>query len=258
MSDTASGTVTDILRAENISKSFTSTRALDDVTMRLGRGEVLGLIGDNGAGKSTLIKILTGFHKPDTGRISFDGEPVTLRSVSHAQNLGIKCVYQDLALAGQLSVFHNMFLNDEITRKGSPLLNNRRMKRRAREYLNEIGVNIPSVNAKVGTLSGGQRQSIAVARAVNSNVKVLLLDEPLAAMGAKEGALILDFVEQLKDRTGIAVILIAHNYAHIFDICDRVNILQGGRIAYDKRVEETSVGEITDIMVSEYRKARSA
>src|SRR5699024_2331703 len=104
------------------------------------------------------------------------------------------------------------------------------MKQKAREYLDEIGVSIPAVNSKVATLSGGQRQSIAVARAVNSNVKILLLDEPLAAMGAKEGALILDFVEKLKDRTGISVILIAHNYAHIFDICDRVNILQSGRI----------------------------
>lgn len=257
MSEPSQETPQDMLRVENISKSFTSVRALDDVTMRLGRGEVLGLIGDNGAGKSTLIKILTGFHKPDTGSLSIEGSTVTLRSVSHAQDLGIKAVYQDLALANQLSVFHNMFLNDEVTMRGSPILNNRKMKKKAREYLDEIGVNIPSVNSKVATLSGGQRQSIAVARAVNSNVKILLLDEPLAAMGAKEGALILDFVEKLKDRTGISVILIAHNYAHIFDICDRVNILQGGRITFDKRVGDTSVGEMTDIMVSEYRRARS-
>ena len=257
MSAPSGETSRDMLRVENISKSFTSVRALDDVTMRLGRGEVLGLIGDNGAGKSTLIKILTGFHKPDFGSLWIEGNEVTLRSVSHAQGLGIKAVYQDLALANQLSVFHNMFLNDEVTMRGSPILNNRQMKQKAREYLDEIGVSIPSVTSKVATLSGGQRQSIAVARAVNSNVKILLLDEPLAAMGAKEGALILDFVEKLKDRTGISVILIAHNYAHIFDICDRVNILQGGRITFDKPVGETSVSEMTDIMVSEYRRARS-
>jgi ABC-type sugar transport system ATPase subunit len=244
----------DALRVENIVKRFGANVALRDVTLRVGKGEVLGLIGDNGAGKSTLIKTITGFHRPDSGRILVDGEPVELRSVSHAQKLGIRTVFQDLALIPDLSVYHNMFLNDEPTR--GPFLNNRKMKEKTRQYLEDMGVNIPSIDVEAGSLSGGQRQAIAVARSVYSNAKILLLDEPLAAMGAKEGAMILDLVQRLKDEGEISIILIAHNYAHVLEVCDRVNLLQHGRITYDKLAEETSVEELTDIMVEEYRRAR--
>ncbi len=175
-----------------MAKRFGGVTALADVNLRLGRGEVLGLIGDNGAGKSTLIKILCGFHQPDAGRIFVDGEEVVLKSVDHARTLGIDTVYQDLALVNELSVYHNMFLNRELVRW--PLLSNRRMRRLAREHLEDMGVNIPSVDDEVAKLSGGQRQAIAVARSVYSDARILLLDEPLAAMGAKEGALILDLV----------------------------------------------------------------
>ena len=246
----------DVLRAENISKRFGANVALRDVSMHLRKGEVLGLIGDNGAGKSTLIKIITGFHRPDDGRIFIDGEEVELKSVSQAQSLGIQTVYQDLALVNDLSVYHNMFLNGEITLKPLPFLNNRRMKEQARQHLDEIGVNIPSINTEVALLSGGQRQAIAVARSVYANARILLLDEPLAAMGAKEGAMILDLIQRLKDEGEVSMILIAHNYAHVLEICDRVNVLQLGRITYDKPVGETSAEELTDLMVSEYREAR--
>jgi simple sugar transport system ATP-binding protein len=246
----------DVLRAENIVKRFGSVVALRDVSMHLRKGEVLGLIGDNGAGKSTLIKIITGFHRPDEGRIFIDGEEVQLKSVSQAQNLGIQTVYQDLALVNDLSVYHNMFLNGEITLRPLPLLNNRKMKEQARRHLDEIGVNIPSIDTEVAMLSGGQRQAIAVARSVYANAKILLLDEPLAAMGAKEGAMILDLIQRLKDEGEVSIILIAHNYAHILEICDRVNVLQHGRITYDKPASETSAEELTDLMVSEYREAR--
>ncbi len=244
----------DALRVENVAKSFGSVTALRDVSLHLRKGEVLGLIGDNGAGKSTLIKTITGFHKPDSGTISIDGEEVVLKSVSHAQSLGIRTVFQDLALANDLSVYHNMFLNGEITR--GPFLNNRKMKQKTTQYLEDMGVNIPSIDTEVAMLSGGQRQAIAVARSVYSNAKILLLDEPLAAMGAKEGAMILDLVQRLKDEGEISIILIAHNYAHVFEVCDRVNVLQHGRISYDKPTAETSVEELTELMVSEYRKAR--
>jgi ABC-type sugar transport system ATPase subunit len=244
----------DALRVENIVKRFGANVALRDVTLRLGKGEVLGLIGDNGAGKSTLIKIITGFHRPDSGRVLIDGEPAELRSVSHAQKLGIRTVFQDLALIPDLSVYHNMFLNDELT--WGPFLNNRKMKEKTRRYLEDMGVNIPSIEVDTGSLSGGQRQAIAVARSVYSNAKILLLDEPLAAMGAKEGAMILDLIQRLKDEGEVSIILIAHNYAHVLEVCDRVNLLQHGRITYDKPVEETSVEELTDIMVEEYRRAR--
>jgi simple sugar transport system ATP-binding protein len=247
----------DVLRAENIVKRFGSVTALRDVSMHLRKGEVLGLIGDNGAGKSTLVKIITGFHRPDEGRIFLDGEEVQLKSVSQAQSLGIRTVYQDLALVNDLSVYHNMFLNDEITLRPLPFLNNRKMKERTRRYLDDMGVNIPTIDTEVAMLSGGQRQAIAVARAVYSEAKILLLDEPLAAMGAKEGAMILDLIQRLKNEGEVSMILIAHNYAHVFEVCDRVNVLQHGRISYDKPTSETSVEELTDLMVSEYRKART-
>lgn len=244
------------LRAENIVKRFGSVTALEDVSLYLRKGEVLGLIGDNGAGKSTLIKIISGFHRPTAGKIFLESEEVELKSVSQAQDLGVQTVYQDLALVNDMSVYHNMFLNGEIIRRPSPFLNNRKMKERTRHYLNEIGVNIPSIDTEVAMLSGGQRQAIAVARSVYRNAKILLLDEPLAAMGAKEGAQIMDLVQRLKGESEISIIFIAHNYAHVLEVCDRVNVLQHGRITYDKPAEETSVEELTDLMVSEYRKAR--
>jgi simple sugar transport system ATP-binding protein len=243
----------DVLRAEHISKRYGAVTALRDVSMHLERGEVLGLIGDNGAGKSTLLKIFCGFQQPDSGRILVNGEEVTLKSVVHARSLGIDVVYQDLALVNELSVYHNMFLNRE--RTTGPLLSNRTMRRIAREHLSEMGVHIPSVNAPVASLSGGQRQSIAVARAVFTNAKILLLDEPLAAMGVKEGAMILDLVQDLKRRGDVSVIIIAHNYAQILQVCDRVNWLQHGEITLDKNARETSVEELTELVVEEYRKA---
>ncbi|HUZ24359.1 MAG TPA: ATP-binding cassette domain-containing protein [Streptosporangiaceae bacterium] len=248
--------VTDVLRAEHISKSFGAVTALTDVNIRLAPGEVLGLIGDNGAGKSTLLKILCGFQPPDTGRILLRGEEVTLKSVDNARSLGIDVVYQDLALVNELSVYHNMYLNREFRR--GPLLNNRKMRRLAKEHLADMGVRIPSVDVEVAKLSGGQRQGIAVARSVYSDAKILLLDEPLAAMGAKEGALILGLVRDLKARGDVSVIIIAHNYAQVLEVCDRVNLLQHGEITYDKASADTSVEELTEMVVQEYRDALEA
>ena len=243
----------DVLRVEHISKRYGAITALTDINMHLGRGEVLGLIGDNGAGKSTLLKILCGFQPPSSGRILFNGEEVAFKSVDHARALGIEAVYQDLALINELSVFHNMYLNREKVRW--PLLNNRAMRREAAAHLKDMGVNLPSVNVPVARLSGGQRQAIAVARSVYSDAKVLLLDEPLAAMGVKEGALILELVQDLKKRGDVSVIIIAHNYGQVLEVCDRVNLIQGGQITLDKRAEETSVTELTEMVVAEYRKA---
>jgi simple sugar transport system ATP-binding protein len=243
----------EIVRAEHISKSFGPVRALTDVNLHVRRGEILGLIGDNGAGKSTLIKIMTGFHQPDGGNLLFEGQPVTLRSVSHARSLGIETVFQDLALVNDLPVYLNLHLNKEMVYKPLPFLRRREMKRRAREALDSIGINIPSVNAEVGMLSGGQRQAIAVARAVFSDAKLLLLDEPLAAMGAKESGLILKLLAQLKERGDLAIILIAHNYSQVVDVCDRVNLLQHGEITVDKRSRDTSVAELLELVHAEYR-----
>jgi simple sugar transport system ATP-binding protein len=242
-----------VLQVEHIAKRFGALTALSDVSLHLDRGEVLGLIGDNGAGKSTLMKIICGFHRPDSGRILLDGEEVTLKSVQHARSLGIDTVYQDLALVNELTVYHNMFLNRELVRW--PLLSNRKMRRIAKRELEDMGVNIPDVDAEVAKLSGGQRQAIAVARSVYTDAKILLLDEPLAAMGAKEGALILDLVRDLKRKGQVSIIIIAHNYGQILEVCDRVNLLQHGRISLDKRAADTSVQELTDLVVAEYREA---
>jgi simple sugar transport system ATP-binding protein len=193
------GAADDVLRAEHIAKRFGPVTALRDISMHLRKGEVLGLLGDNGAGKSTLMKIICGFEKPDEGRMSLRGEPYEPRSVDHARTLGIDTVYQDLALVDELSVFHNMFLRRERTHSPLPFLANRVMRQEARAALDEIGVRIPRLNVPVARLSGGQRQAIAVARTVHSEADILLLDEPLAAMGAKEGALMLDLIERLKD-----------------------------------------------------------
>ncbi len=246
-----------VLRAEHVAKTFGQVTALRDINLSLHDGEVLGLLGDNGAGKSTLMKIFTGYHRPSAGRLYFDGKPVHLRSVSHARALGIEAVYQDLALVNQLNVFHNMFLQREAVRGGFlAILDDATMRRRAREYLERMGVNIPSVDADVARLSGGQRQAIAVARSVYQKAKVLLLDEPTAAMGAKESAQILDLIQRLKEGGGVAMIIIAHNYAQIFDVCDRINLIEGGVITFDKPTSETSVAELTDMVVNEYRSAR--
>jgi len=247
-----------VLQVEHVTKSFGPVVALRDLNLTLRKGEVLGLLGDNGAGKSTLMKILCGFEKQDTGTMTLRGEPYEPRSVDHARALGIDAVYQDLALIDELSVFQNMFLRRERVHRPLPLLRNREMRARTRTALDEIGINIPNLNAPVAKLSGGQRQAIAVARTVRSEADILLLDEPLAAMGAKEGARILDLIERLKASGEVSMILVLHNYVHVLASCDRVNLIQDGVIAFDKPTPETSIEELTELVVSEYRRARMA
>jgi simple sugar transport system ATP-binding protein len=248
----------DVLRVEHIGKRFGPVTALRDVNLHLRKGEVLGLLGDNGAGKSTLIKILCGFQKQDTGKMFLHGQPYEPKSVDDARSSGIETVYQDLALIDELSVFHNMYLRRERVHSPLPLLANRQMKREARKALDEIGINIPRIDVAVARLSGGQRQAIAVARTVNSDADIILLDEPLAAMGAKEGSMILDLVARLKEEGRVSIIMILHNYVHVLQACDRVSMIQDGVIALDKPTAETSVEELTEIVVEEYRRARQA
>jgi len=248
----------DVLRAEHITKRFGPTTALRDVSLHLRKGEVLGLLGDNGAGKSTLIKILCGFQKPDSGSMWLKGETYAPKSVDDGRAHGVDTVFQDLALIDTLSVYHNMFLRRERLLRPIPFLSNRQMKREAREALDQIGINIPRIDVPVTRLSGGQRQAIAVARTVYGDADILLLDEPLAAMGAKEGAMILELVERLKKAGKVSIMMILHNYVHVLAACDRVNLIQDGVIALDKPTNETSVEELTEIVVEEYRRARLA
>jgi len=245
--------IQDVIRTKHLVKRFGAVTALRDVSMHLVRGEVLGLVGDNGAGKSTLIKILTGFMQPDSGEIFVNGEEAKLRSVSYARSLGIETVYQDLALVNELSVYHNMFLNRELLRFPLPFLDNRKMREQARDHLMKMGVNIPSVEVEVARLSGGQRQAIGIARAVYTDAKILLLDEPLAAMGAKEGVLILELIHNLKAMGEVSMVMIAHNYSQVLETCDRVNLLQHGAITFDKPAAETSLDELNELVMREYR-----
>jgi len=246
------------IRAEKLVKTFGHVTALNGVSMQVAGGETLGILGDNGAGKSTLIKILTGYHQPDAGQVFVDGRPVRLGSVDEARAFGIECVYQDLALVNGLSIYHNMFLNRELL-WGGPFgfLDHRTMRRRAKQALDEIGVDVASVELEVGQLSGGQRQAIAVARAVMSDARILLLDEPLAAMGAREARLIIGLIERLKARGDIAIVMIAHNYAQTLEICDRVMLIQHGEVTFESHAATTSAEELLDIVRREYRAARA-
>ena len=246
----------EVFRAENISKRFGPVVALRDVNLRLEQGEVLGLLGDNGAGKSTLTRIICGFDRPDEGRMLLRGEPYEPRGVVDARALGVDAVYQDLALIDQLTVHQNMFLHRERVRRPLPVLANRRMRAETKAALDEIGIHIPNINAPVARLSGGQRQAIAVARTVKSEADIILLDEPLAAMGTREGALILDLIDRLKSSGRVSIILVLHNYVQVFQACDRVNLIQDGSITLDKPTSETSVEELTQIVVDQYAQAR--
>ena len=243
------------LRFEGIVKWFGGVQSLGGVSLAVYPGQVLALVGDNGAGKSTLVKILSGLYAPDGGDIVVEGERVRFSSVENARAHGIETVYQDLALIPQLPVFQNLFLGHELTKLGPlRLLDKREMRRLARQYLDDINVNVPSVDAEAEQLSGGQRQAIAVARAVRAARKILLLDEPLSAMGARESRLIIDLVKDLSSSGRVSIIVIDHNYAHLFELCDRLNIMNGGRITLDVQVHETSIEQLTELMVSAYRR----
>jgi simple sugar transport system ATP-binding protein len=241
-----------ILEMRHISKSFGAITALVDATIKLHQGEVLALVGDNGAGKSTLIKILSGFHQPDVGTIVMEGKEVHFSSPRDARAHGIETVYQDLALIDDLSVYHNMFLGREHHKRflGVRLLDNTKMRDLARTYLTTLGIDIPSVSSAVALLSGGQRQSIAVARSIYSSPTILVLDEPLAALGVREGAHVLGLIQNLRRQRSVSIILIVHNYNQIFEVCDRINFLHSGEIIFDASTTETSEEELIRIVKS--------
>ncbi|HEX3304200.1 MAG TPA: ATP-binding cassette domain-containing protein [Thermomicrobiales bacterium] len=241
-----------ILEMRHISKSFGAVTALVDVSIELRQGEVLALVGDNGAGKSTLIKILSGFHDPDGGTIVVHGKEVHFGSPRDARAHGIETVYQDLALIKDLSIYHNMFLGREYHRRvlGLKLLDNRKMRLLARGYLDKLGITIPSVDSTVELLSGGQRQSVAVARSIYSSPTILVLDEPLAALGVRESAHVLGLIQNLRRQRSVSIILIVHNYNQVFEVCDRINFLHSGEVVLDASTSETSEEELIRIVKS--------
>lgn len=226
------------LMLRGINKSFGAVRALTDVDFEVYAGEVVGLVGDNGAGKSTLIKTISGVGPPDTGEIFVEGQPVKITSPQVASRLGIETVYQDLALCDNLDVVANLFLGHE-ERTPWPILSETEMELRTLRVLRTLDVKIPSVRTLVASLSGGQRQSIAVAKSLLRNAKVVLLDEPTAALGVAQTRQVLNLILRLREQ-GLAVVVISHNLADVFEVVDRVIVLRLGRRAATFKIKETT------------------
>ena len=235
------GTAPELLRAEAVMKNYGPSVVLRGLDMTVARGEVVALVGDNGAGKSTFIKILSGFHQPSSGRLFWEGREIAMASPTQARAFGIETVYQDLALINDLTVAQNMFLGREPIKRVLglvPLTDAAAMRKQTRDFLDQVGIRLESVDRLVRDLSGGQRQSIAVARAMQSNPKLLIMDEPLAALGVREGGHVLDLVNEIRRRRDVSVILIVHNYSQIFQVCDRINFLFAGEIVLDVLTSE--------------------
>jgi D-xylose transport system ATP-binding protein len=247
MSDTAPP----IVEMQSISKRYGGVQALAEASLEIYTGEVHALVGDNAAGKSTLIKILAGAVARDAGVIRFQGVPAEIDSPRTAKALGIETVYQDLALADNLDVAANMFLGREIVGQGAlrPFLDIRRMDDEARKLLARLKINIPSMRQKVRSMSGGQRQSIAIARSVYVNAKVVILDEPTAALGVEETRKVHELVREMRSH-GLAVLMISHNLSHVFENSDRITVLKTGRVVATRRVAETSREEILRMIVT--------
>jgi len=240
-----------ILSARGLSKRFGPVQALDGVDLEIRAGEVLALVGDNGAGKSTLVKSISGIHNVDSGEFIFEGSPATIRGPASAAELGIATVYQDLALCDNLDVVANLFLGQEETVGGVGsvrALDEIDMEQRSHELLEQLSVTIPSVRSEVGTLSGGQRQQVAVARSLLGEPKVVMLDEPTAALGVVQTKQVLDLIRRLRERN-LGVVVISHNLADVFAVADRIFVLRLGRRAGVYEASETSeeqvVGAIT-------------
>jgi simple sugar transport system ATP-binding protein len=234
-----------LLEAKGIVKYFGAITALRDVNFHLNHGEVLGVVGDNGAGKSTLMKILSGLYAPSQGQILFEGRPVQFSSPRDARNIGIEMVYQDFALAGNMAIFENIYLGREPGRKilGLNIVDHAKSREMAREHLERLKIHVKSVDQPVEELSGGQRQAVAIARSTAFDARIVIMDEPTAALAVKEVGKVLDLIRSLKDH-GVSVILISHRMDDIFYVCDRVMALYHGANFADAPLVETSRNEV--------------
>ena len=238
---------TPVLALTGVSKSFGPVQALSDVDFEVHPGEVVALVGDNGAGKSTLVKTIAGIHPPDAGTISFEGSEVTIHGPSDAVDLGIATVYQDLALCDNLDVVENLFLGREEKVEG-PVgfigqLDEVEMEKRTGELLENLAVTITDVRNEVGTMSGGQRQQVAIARSLLGEPKLVMLDEPTAALGVRQTAQVLELVKRLRER-GYGVVVISHNLADVFEVADRIYVLRLGREVGDFNAGEVSQDKV--------------
>jgi ABC-type sugar transport system ATPase subunit len=241
-----------VLAARHITRHFGAVVALADASLSLNKHEVLGLVGDNGAGKSTLLKILSGVLSASSGEIFIDGSPVQLRRAQDAMDAGIETVYQDLALVDTMTAYQNVYLGRE---ELSPnplarffnLVDDRQMRRRAREVLDSLGVKIPSINVGVKGMSGGQRQCLAIARALLWGRRIVILDEPTAALGVRETGQVLDVIRDLR-KHDVSVIVVSHNMQQLMSVADRITVMRLGRSIATRVVKDTEVSEIVGLI----------
>lgn len=241
-----------VIEAKSVNKRYGHVTALEECDFELRAGEIMAIVGDNGAGKSSLIKALSGALVPDSGDILVGGEPVSFRSPADARTAGIETVYQDLAMCPSLSIAENLFLGREVRRKGPlgsvlRLLDRKHMRREASSHLDSLKVGIQSIDAAVGSLSGGQRQAVAVSRTVAWGSRAVIMDEPTAALGVRESGQVLDLIRQIRDR-GVPVVLISHNIPHVYEVADRIHVQRLGRRVALTTPKETTMQDTVGLL----------
>ena len=241
-----------ILRAENLTKRFGGLVAVDNVSLHVNVGEVVGLVGDNGAGKSTLIKMISGVYRPDAGEVYFNGHQLTFSGPREARDMGIETIYQDLALAENLDVGSNIFLGREVKRPhlGGLIqtLDRQKMREESADVLSRLEIHVPSLTQQIRNLSGGQRQAVAIARSIYWNARLMIMDEPTAALGVTEQRKVLTLVRTLCDQ-GVPVIIISHNMQDVFAVADRIVIMRRGKKVGERSAAQTTPDEIVSLMV---------
>ena len=238
-----------VLAVQDVSLSFGSVRALREVSLTVANGEITALVGDNGAGKSTLVRCICGIQRPDSGRIDFDGAPTDFRNPDDARTAGIEVVHQNLALVEDLTVWQNLFLNREIVRGRPPfaLLNRRAMRAEAERMVSTLAVNVPAVTARVRRLSGGQRQAVAICRAASFSSRLVVMDEPTAALGVQETERVETLIRGLRD-AGHAVLLISHNFQQVIRLSDQVWVMRTGRCVAGRRTADITGEQIVGLV----------
>ncbi|WP_224001127.1 ATP-binding cassette domain-containing protein [Aureimonas sp. SA4125] len=242
-----------VFKMSGIVKRFGGLVALDHVDFVVATGEVMALVGDNGAGKSTLIKTMSGAHSPDAGTIEMEGRQVRFRSPQEAWESGIATIYQELALAGKMTVADNIFLGRELKRPmlGIPFLDRSAMRKRTAELLHQLDVHVPSIDSWVESMSGGQRQGVAIARALNMDARLIIMDEPTAALAVAEVRKVLDFIVRLRAQ-GKSVVLISHNIQDVFEVSDRISVMRHGRCIAVRETRNTTPQEIIGLITGAY------
>lgn len=238
---------TPLVEMKNVSIAFGGVHAVDDVSIKLHAGEVVGLLGHNGAGKSTLIKMLSGAYKMDSGEIWIEGERATINSPADSRDYNIETIYQTLALADNLDAASNLFLGRELTTKLG-FVDDGRMEAETRKIMARLNPNFKKLKEPVSALSGGQRQSVAIARAVYFNAKILIMDEPTAALGVHETAMVAELIGELK-KQGLGIFLISHDTREMMDLCDRVSVMKNGKMVGTERVEDVTEDDILSMII---------